>query len=93
MLPQADRWTERIEAVTRTAVAVSEEEGTSDSNCGIFTQAVELGSRYLRQARALLLYHYLPYDKTIWGRIESPPSLILMIVASWPEVRARTRNT
>ena len=71
--------------MTRTAVAVGDDDEGIDSNdCGLWTQAVELFWRWLRQARALLLYHYLPYDKTIWGRIESPPSLVLMIVASWP---------
>ena len=33
------------------------------------------------RARAFLLYHYLPYDKSLWGRLRSPPSLALQLIA------------
>ena len=41
------------------------------------------------RARAFLLYHYLPYDKSLWGRLRSPPSLALQLIASWPELAVR----
>ena len=34
--------------------------------------------------RAALLYHYLPYDKSAFGRLQSPPSLLLQLLAVGP---------
>ena len=37
------------------------------------------------RARARLLYLYLPFDKSIYGQLRSPASVVLLLVASWPE--------
>jgi hypothetical protein len=34
--------------------------------------------------RAALLYHYLPYDKSAFGRLQSLPSLLLQLLAVGP---------
>ena len=35
--------------------------------------------------RCHLLYHYLPFDKTLFGQLRSPVSFGLLCLASWPE--------
>jgi len=42
-----------------------------------------LGS-VLSGLRAALLYHYLPFDKSAFGRLQSPPSLLLQLLAVGP---------
>lgn len=53
------------------------ESGTSCS----WPQAVQ---ERLVACRAWLLYHYLPYDCSIWARLRSPSSLLLQFVAACP---------
>ena len=41
-------------------------------------------------ARARLLYAYLPYDRSTWQTMQSPASLMIMVLASWPSWATRT---
>ena len=36
------------------------------------------------RARAAFLYYHAPYDMSIWGKLRTPPSVMLMVAASWP---------
>ena len=38
----------------------------------------------LRAARAALLYHYAPYDKSAWACLTSPSWLLLAVALAWP---------
>ena len=38
----------------------------------------------MRNARVLLLYHYFPFDRTVFGRLNSPIGFGLQVIASFP---------
>ena len=40
--------------------------------------------------RAQLLYAYLPYDRSVWYRLQSPTAIVLMVIGSWPSWAVRT---
>ena len=40
--------------------------------------------------RAAILYHYAPFDRTLWGRMRSVPCVCLLCIASWPDWGVRT---
>ena len=42
------------------------------------------------RARAFLLYHTLPFDNTIWGRLRSLQSVLTIAAAAFPSWRSRT---
>ena len=44
----------------------------------------------LARARCAVLYAYLPYDVSIYGKLRSPASLLLLLVAAWPGWAVRT---
>ena len=84
---EADRWAERITAVAAIHPSTLWRQTNShESLARRATHMLEFISHWVRAGRAALLYHYLPCDKTLWGRLESPPSLVLMVIASWPEL-------
>ena len=43
----------------------------------------------VRGLRVWLLYHFMPYDKTIFGRLSSGPGVILLLIASLPVIWLR----
>ena len=43
----------------------------------------------LRAARRFLLYHFLPFDKSIFGRLRSWQGIALQLVASFPALLVR----
>ena len=52
---------------------------------GEMLSGVRAAAGFALRARARLLYLYLPFDKSIYGQLRSPTSVVLLIIASWPE--------
>lgn len=83
---EADRWATRFLAVVAPVPRPTSPSVPRSELSRRLAQIWEACSRWLLEGRAALLYHYIPFDKTLWGRLESPPSLVLMVIASWPEL-------
>jgi hypothetical protein len=48
------------------------------------TRLLDVGLQHFLTVRAHLLYNYAPFDKSIWGRLRSPTSALLLAIGSWP---------
>ena len=51
------------------------------------------GCRWLLRARAWLLYHYQPFDRTVFGKLSMVPSVLVLVLSSWPGWTVRAALT